>query len=99
MPARSISQLARYIGKPCLVRVLDGAPTKNLDKAAKSDGSPGMEVGAIIRDVRIAYNREDVLLEPVAGEGSTWCSLERVRVVEGGSEGDADDEEGGLDEG
>ena len=36
-----------------------------------------------IIDGRTAYGRQDVLVEPLSGEGSVWVSAERVRLRKG----------------
>ena len=37
-----------------------------------------------IIDGRTAYGRQDVLVEPLSGEGSVWVSAERVKLRKGG---------------
>ncbi len=45
---------------------------------------PGSKMAVAIRvtDVRIRFGAEDVLIEPVAGYGSRWVTLESVLPLE-----------------
>jgi hypothetical protein len=42
--------------------------------------SPDCSITVNVRDVRSAYGRTDLLVEPVEGFGSTWVKRENVEV-------------------
>jgi len=44
---------------------------------------PGVTFAVTILDGRMAYGRQDILVEPVEGEGAAWVSAERVKIGKG----------------
>jgi hypothetical protein len=40
-----------------------------------------MQVRCIIRDVRVSFGREEVLVTPIGGDGQQWVNFDRVSIV------------------
>jgi len=51
-----------------------------LDKEATLASHEGFSVRVRIVNAREVFGRIDVLVEPVAGEGTAWVSADRVRI-------------------
>lgn len=49
---------------------------------SSSNSGDRVRVDVRILDARTAFGREDVLVEPVAGAGKTWVSLDNVTLNE-----------------
>lgn len=48
---------------------------------SESGTRSGIEICAVVKDVRVAYGRINLLVEPVRGKGMAWVRTDRVRVV------------------
>jgi hypothetical protein len=45
------------------------------------EAAPGLVVLCIVRDVRVAFGRVDVEIEPAKGSGSTWVQAPSVKLL------------------
>lgn len=78
----SVAQLYHsFVDKKALVRVFDykaRAPGGNTLKQQL-----GIWIPVRISDARITYGREQILIQPLHGKGSTWIDVgERVQIVD-----------------
>lgn len=87
----------KYVGRKAVMTVCDRTELKatqeRADKARRRGESiaagtvirhrnVGIQIGVEIVDVRTRFGVADVLVTPAVGSGSTWVSVDRIRVVE-----------------
>lgn len=76
--ARTAAQLiAQFVRRKAMVRVLDYPACKSV-RARGRNAAVGMLVPVMITDARNVYGRDQVLVQPLRGEGTAWIQLDRV---------------------
>ena len=75
MSTGSITQLVhRHSGKKAWLVVMT-YPERLDGERVKRAPTPGITIPVQIKDVRIAYGHEQVLVEPIGGKGTVWVGL------------------------
>lgn len=74
----------QYVGKEAMLTVLatPARVTKVSGQRKDIAAQVGICVPVTISDVRHAFNRSEVLVQPVGGTGSAWVSIYKIKLVE-----------------
>ena len=85
MALQSMAQMFhQYVGKDALLTVMSAPARVTRVKGERKDVAAqiGIQVPVTITDVRHAFNRAEVLVQPVSGSGSAWVVVEKIKMLD-----------------